>query len=189
MAMRSIMKDRPFWFVVVCLLLQPLSGVRADQSASAADAKRLCESMTAGHLDAIAARGTNGSDRFVAALFYPNAELLVISARYAAPQALQQLLDQKKYAEVYSILQTSPDVSDQVFFIDMMADGLSGDAREAADVMYEPGNKQTVFDESWRKEHRLGEREYLSKFETADALYATLLQTLTGIAKATTTSR
>jgi hypothetical protein len=182
------MKDRAFWFVVVSILLQPPFGVRAEQS-SAADAKRLCEAMAAGHLDAIAARGTNGSDRFVAALFYPNAELLVISARYAAPQALQQLLDQKKYAQVYSILQTSPDASDQVFFIDMMADGLSAEARDGADVMYEPGNKQTVFDESWRKEHRLGAREYLSKFETADTLYAALLKTLTGIAQATTTSR
>ena len=89
---------------------------------------------------------------------------------------------------MYSILQTSPDASDQVFFIDMMADGLSAEARDGADVMYQPGNKQTVFDESWRKEHRLGAR-YFSKFETADTLYAALLKTLTGIAQATTTSR
>lgn len=184
------MKQLTFCSLVLCLVLPPLSIAGAESSASEGDAKRLCGLMTAGHLDAIAAQDTNRSDHFVAALFYPNAELLVISARYAAPQALQQLLDHKKYSDVYAILQTSPDASDQVFFVDMMGDGLIAEPREGADVMYEPDNKKTVFDDSWRKQHGLGEREYRQKFETADTTYDALLKTLAGaLAQPMITSR
>jgi hypothetical protein len=159
----------------------------ADVASSASSAKKLTGLMAAGQLDAVAAHDASQPDRFVAALLYPNAELLVIAAKYDVPPALQLLLDQKKYRDVYGILQTSPGASEQVFFIDMLADGLSA---ESADVLYEPGNKQTVFDETWRKQHALGEHEYLAKFETADTLYTRLLQTLIdAVAPPLTTSR
>ena len=183
------MKDLTFWSLVVCLGLQPVSIVSAERPMSADDAKVLCDLMTGGHLDAIAARDTSHPERFVAALFYPHSELLVTSAQYGVPQALQQLLDHKKYSEVYAILQTSPDALDRVSFVDMMADGLSAGTREGADVMYEPGNKETVFAESWRKEHRLGEREYPAKYEIADALYGSMLKILIGALNAPTPSR
>lgn len=184
------MKPFAFWSLAACLVLQCHPLMAADASSSASDAKKLCDLLTAGHLDAIAARDASHPDRFVAALLYPNAELLVISAKYPTPQALQQLLDQKKYREVYGVLQTSPEASEQVFFIDMMADGLSAKSNETADVMYEPGNQQTVFGESWRKEHAMGAGEYQTKFEAADNLYKGLLETLVdAVAPSVTTSR
>ena len=136
--------------------------------------------MAAGHLDAIAAQDPGNPNHFVAALFYPNAQLLVVSAQFNAPQALQPLIASKSYRDVYADLQTAQGASNQVFFIDMKADGLSDGRGGAIDVMYEPGNKQTIFDEDWRKQHGLGEREYQEKYRAAEQMYESLLHTLTG---------
>jgi hypothetical protein len=173
------MKCVPFWPAVICLTLQPLVG-HAEESKSALAAKTLCERLTASHLDAVAVRDGKDPGRFIAALLYPNAELLVIAGRYKVPEALQPLVAQKKYHDVYAALQGTQDVSSQVFFIDMKADGLRQGPGEETDVMYESGNKQTVFDETWRKQHGLGDAAYREKFESADRLYASLLDALAG---------
>lgn len=155
--------------------------VGAEQSQSASQAKKLCELMTAAHLDAIAAQDPDNPSQFVAAMVYPT-QLLVISARYEHPEALQPLLEAKKYREIYSDLQSAAGFSNQVFFIDMQADGLSDGRGGSVDVMYEGGSKQTVFDDDWRKQHGIGEREFLDKYRAADTLYESLLKTLTGAA-------
>jgi hypothetical protein len=175
------MKQTRCWLLVACVAFVPLTA-RAEPPgtpSSSAQAKQLCQLMAAGHLDAIAAQDPGNANHFVAALFYPDAELLVISAQFNVPQVLQALIASKSYRDVYADLQTAQGASNQVFFIDMKADGLS-DGHGAIDVMYEPGNKQTIFDEDWRKQHGLGEREYQEKYRAAEQMYESLLQTLTG---------
>jgi hypothetical protein len=176
------MKQSGCWLLVACVAFVPLTA-RAEPPgapASSAQAKQLCQLMVAGHLDAIAAQDPGNPNHFVAALFYPDAELLVVSAQFNAPQVLQALIGSKSYRDVYADLQTAQGASNQVFFIDMKADGLSDGRAGAIDVMYEPGNTQTVFDEDWRKQHGLGEREYQEKYRAAEQMYESLLHTLTG---------
>ena len=174
------MKHGLFWPLVVCVALVPVS-VRAEPpSASASQAKQLGQLLTAGHLDAVAAQDPADPNHFVAALFYPDAQLLVISAKFNAPQVLQQLIASRSYHDVYADLQSAQGASNQVFFIDMRADGLSDGHGEGIDVMYEPGNKQTVFDEDWRKQHGLAQRDYQEKYQAAEHMYESLLKTLTG---------
>lgn len=173
------MKHTPFGLLVASIALVPFIA-RAEPPSSASQAKQLCEGLTAGHLDAIAAQDPVDPNHFVAALFYPDSQLLVISAQFNAPQVLQRLIDARSYRDVYADLQTAQGASNQVFFIDMRADGLTDGHGGGIDVMYEPGNKQTVFDEDWRKQHGLGEREYQEKYRSAEQTYESLLKTLTG---------
>jgi hypothetical protein len=174
------MKHGAFWPLVVCVALVPFPARAEPASASASQAKRLCQLLTAGHLDAVAAQDPGDPSHFVAALFYPDAQLFVISAKFNAPEVLQQLIASRSYRDVYADLQTAQGASNQVFFIDTRADGLSDGHGDAIDVMYEPGNKQTVFDEDWRKQHGLAEREFQEKYQAAEHMYESLLKTLTG---------
>jgi hypothetical protein len=176
------MKESRCWLLVACVAFVPLTA-RAEPpgaSSSSAQAKQLCQLMTAGHLDAIAAQDPGNANHFVAALFYPDAELLVVSAQFNVPQVLQALIASKSYRDVYADLTGAQGASNQVLFIDMKADGLSDGRAGGIDVMYEPGNKQTIFDEDWRKQHGLDEREYQEKYRAAEQMYESLLQTLTG---------
>jgi hypothetical protein len=165
--------------VVVGLVVLCMGGVdAAAPSESAAPAHALSLLMTRQHLDAIGARDPSAPDRFVAALYFAGSQLLVVAERYPAPAHLQELLEQRDYRQMYVDLQGSPDASDQVFFQDLQADGLSPDSRESADILYEHSTDQTIFDDGWRKQRNLGERDYLEKFRRADALYASLLKQL-----------
>jgi hypothetical protein len=174
------MKHSTFWLFIACVALIPVGARAEPPSASTSQAQQLCQLLTTGHLDAIAAQDPGDPNHFVAALFYPNAQLLVISAQFNAPQVLQQLIASKSYRDVYADLQSAQGASNQVFIIDMRADGLSDGHAGGVDVIYEPGNKQTVFDDDWRKQHGLGEREYQEKYHTAEQMYASFLKTLTG---------
>jgi hypothetical protein len=174
------MKHSALWLLAACVALVPFDARAEPPPASATQAKQLCELLTAGHLDAVAAQDPGDPNHFVAALFYPNAQLLVISAQFNAPQVLQGLIASRSYRDVYADLQGAQGASNQVLFIDMRADGLGDGHTGGVDVMYEPGNKQTVFDDDWRKQHGLGEREYEEKYHAAEHMYESLLKTLAG---------
>ena len=174
------MKHSALWSLVAGVVLCPLVARAEPPSASASQAKQLGELLTAGHLDSVAAQDPSDPNHFVAALFYPGAQLLVISAQFNAPQALQQLIASRSYRDVYVDLQGAQGATNQVLFIDMRADGLGDGHSGGIDVMYEPGNKQTVFDDGWRKQQGLDEREYQEKYHSAEHVYESLLKTLTG---------
>lgn len=149
--------------------------VSAARSHSAPLARSLSGLMAARHLDAVAVQDPSDGNRFIAALFYPGSELLVIAERYPAPAHLQELLQRKDYRQTYVELQGTPDPESQVFFQDLEADGLSADG---GDVFYERVNQQTIFGDTWRRAHNLAERDYLDTYQRADALYASLLRLL-----------
>src|SRR5688500_12715476 len=77
-------------------------------SRSATLAKQLTVALKDQQLEAFAAPHPDEPDRFVAALFFPNAQLLVVSARYAAPELLQARMTHKQYRDVYLDLSASP---------------------------------------------------------------------------------
>jgi hypothetical protein len=144
---------------------------------SATLAKQLTTALTEQRLEAIAAQDPAAPDRFVAALFFPNAQLLVISARYASPALLQARLIHKQYRDVYLDLQASPVPNSSVFIQDMNADGLSFSRDQTPDLLYNGNAAPTIFDGDWRK-HNLSEKEYEQQVAAADERYSRLLEIL-----------
>lgn len=156
-----------------------LAGPAGEPSRSAAAAKQLTDALTAHKLDAIAARDPDEADRFVAALFYPGAQLLVVSARYSVPAALDAKLAQEKYHDVYLDLQSSSLANTGVFYQDLKADGLCAGRDQPADILYAGNAAPKVFDADWEK-HKMSQKSYEEQYAAADRQYARMLQILLG---------
>jgi hypothetical protein len=150
------------------------AGLAAQQSQSAPPAKELSSLLTQRKLDCIATRDPVEQDRFTAALFFPGAQLLVVSARYAAPSLLAEKLSKQQCRDIYADLQGAPIVESKLFFQDLGADGLHAGG-ENVDVLYEKGVTQTIFDGRKRK---LSDTVYADKFTEADARYSRFLTSL-----------
>lgn len=149
----------------------------AADSASAPLAAQLAAAMVSHKLDAIAARDPQAADHYVAALVFPGSQLLVVAAPYPAAGALDALIEQRLYRDVYSTLQQSSVTKGKVFFQDIGADGLAADSNASVDLMYEEVTKRMVFDGEWKKQ-KISQAEYQKRFAAADKRYAHLLATL-----------
>jgi hypothetical protein len=159
-------------FVVAAGRSRPLA---ADSSELA---KQLTAMVVAQHRDAVAAPDPDAADRFVAALVFPNAQLLVISATYAAPVLLMQQIAAKDYKDVYLALQQSGRKDGSLFFQDMGADGLHPESA-TVDVLYENNGDPFLFDRAHRP-RGLSDAAYQQKLTSADAQYSRLLTLLLG---------
>jgi hypothetical protein len=146
-------------------------------SRSATLAKQLTAALTEQRLEAIAAQHPDEPDRFVAALFFPNTQLLVVSARYASPALLQTRLTHKQYRDVYLDLQAAPVPNSSVFFQDMKADGLCSSRDQTPDFLYNGSAVPTIFDGDWGK-HKISEKDYEQQLTAADERYSRLLEIL-----------
>jgi hypothetical protein len=114
------------------------------QGSSATLARSLATALQARQLDAFAAPIPGTQDEFAAALFYPGVLLLVVSARYPAPAALQAELTGGKYRDAYAALQGLAVPETKLFVQDMGADGLRVDDKQTPDVVYQEVVHQTV---------------------------------------------
>ena len=132
--------------LAVMALAGTVPGAGADGSKSAPIAHRLATVLAERHLDAIAAADPSSPDRFVAALLYPDVQLLVVGGRYAAPEAMRAQIAAHQDKDVYLALIGSSAPESRLFFQDLKADGLHAEAGGGVDVMYEHVDKQTVFD-------------------------------------------
>jgi hypothetical protein len=150
---------------------------------SAGLAKQLSAALVEHKLEAIAARDPDGADRFVAALYFPDSQLLVISGNYPSPSLLDEKLAQKNYREVYLDLGTTQPASTSMFVQDMQADGLCEGRDQMADILYE-GAVPTVFDGDSKK-HGLSEKAYQQRLADVDERYSRLLELLLMRMKAT----
>lgn len=170
--------------VIALLLAGCVAGLSARQpSASAAPAKELSALLDQRKLDSFAARTPDSEDRFVALLYFPKAQLLVVSARYAAPAQLRELILNHKYRDAYTTLSSAGERAGKFFVQDLGADGLpSAGKGEQVDVIYEEVTRQTILNGRWR-DQKLSETEYLARRDKADARYARLLTALIGALK------
>lgn len=165
-------------FIIVLLVGGIVSTARAQPASRTATlAKQLSVVLSGHHLDAIAAQDPEEPDRFVAALFYPNVQLLVVSARYAAPQLLEAKLSQKQYRDVYLDLSAAAVPNTTVLIQDMNADGLCSGRNQTADVVRNRDQPPAIFDADWKKQN-LSEEEYAQRLSAADELYSHLLEIL-----------
>jgi hypothetical protein len=135
----------------------------------------LVAAMDTRGIDAIAAPDPSDPGRFVAALVFPDVQLLLVSSRHESAAALAGQIAKRQFRDVYVALQTG--IADgRIFIHDMGCDGVRDDA-EDIDVFYEGAGRRTVFDGRWEAQE-LTEAAYLQKHQNADEHYARALTLL-----------
>jgi hypothetical protein len=155
----------------------------SQESKSAALAKELSAALDAAKLDSIAAKDPSKPDVFFGALYFPNIQLLVVSAQYAAPQALIDRIAKKDYRETYLDLSSASVPASRVFIEDLGANGLVAKPRDnEAPDSYDAGGKRTAFDGDWKKQ-QMSEDDYMKAFAAADERYSQVLAALLAQAK------
>ena len=168
---------------VALALLLGTAGVAIQGAKSPAAAKQLTQALDAAKLDAIAAADPAEPGSFVAALYIQGSQLLVVSAKYAAPTLLAAKLKTKEYRDIYMDLSAASVAGSKLFIIDSDCNGLAakpgGD--DAADS-WEAGTQQVIFNGDWEKA-KMTEEAYGKMFADADDRYAKLLALLTAQAK------
>ena len=171
---------RAIWLacLAVVFVLAPSRSSGAQDSESSRVAKQLVAALDAAKADSIAAKDSTRAGTYIAALYFPGTQLLVISAQYAAPALLDQKLAKKDYRDVYLDLYGAPMPGTKVFIEDFGVDGFKAkpDTDTAPDG-YETGGKRMAFDGNW-KEQKLSESEYQQAFTAADGAYAKMLTAL-----------
>jgi len=190
------MKRLIFVFLTGLLVAAAFALVRAqplDQAAqaseSAAPAAAVKELFAQLKLDSIAAKDPEEPGRYVAALNIPDAQLLVISAPYAVPAAMDKLIADGKYMDAYQNLQAVVSHKGHFFVIDMANDGLKrvNDPDQAFDSVSVDGGTPIQFDGKFA-DQKLTEADYSAKFRADDERYARILKILaTELRKKTTT--
>jgi hypothetical protein len=170
--------------LALCIVGVSVGTASAEDSKSAAAAKELVQALDAAKLEAIATTDAANPGVFVAALYIPGTQLLVVSAKYSAPPLLVDRINAKDYQAVYVDLQSASVRGSKVFIMDQGADGLapklSGDS-SAADS-FDEGDKSMSFDGDWKKA-KISEADYTKAFAAADDRYAKMLSMLVAQAR------
>jgi hypothetical protein len=162
--------------LLVTALLAAAAPRGPSEPRSPALAKQLVSLMGARSLTTIAAKVPDSADRFVAAMAFPEVQLLVVAARYPTPALVQEQVAAKQFADVYAELQAAPIREGKLFFQDLGCDGIAG-LGENVDVMYEDAKEQTLFDGNWKRPG-LTKAAYDQKVSAADEQYSRLLEIL-----------
>lgn len=149
----------------------------AQESKSATLATELAKLLDSRKLDSIAARGA-APDEYVGCLYFPGSQLLVVGAKYSAPERMQQLLAAKNYRDIYIDLNSASVPQTKVFVSDLGANGLRFD-REGSQPWdtVDLGGKSYSFDGDWGKA-KISRDEYTKAYQTTDDQYARMLEAL-----------
>ena len=162
---------------VVVLLLLPATAY-TQESKSAPLAKQLAAALDAAKLDCIAAKDPSAPDVFVAALYFPGVQLLVVSGKYTVPQLLVDRLAKKEYRDTYLDLNGAAVPASKIFLEDPGADGVKAKREEnQAFDSYEAEGKRTMFNSDW-KAQKISEQDYMKAFASADDRYTQILTAL-----------
>ncbi len=185
MAKNSVVRARAAAWIALPLSAALLTAVMATaQEAKSADlVKQLTQVLDQKKLDSIAAADPQSPGTFVAALYFSGSQLLMVSAKYAAPTLLVDKIAKKDYREVYLDLSSASVAGSKLFVIDTNADGLNpkpGDDQPFDTA--ERGNAQYSFDGNWKKA-KMTEADYMKAFAEVDGAYAHALTLLTAQAK------
>jgi hypothetical protein len=180
-------RTRAFFAAAVALFvgtLGPWHSVLAKQSArSAGAAKELTAALDAKKLESIAAADPSDPSSFVAALYLAGSQLLVVSAKYAAPSLLVAKIKSKDYRDVYMDLSSASVAGSKVFIIDQNCDGLvPKPGGENAPDSWEADKQSVSFDGEWRKA-KMSEDDYMKVYAQADERYTKIIALLTAQAK------
>src|SRR5207248_1409869 len=137
--------------LIALLALSLAAPASAQDSKSAALARQLAAALDAAKLDSIAAKDPSAPDVFVAALYFQGAQMLVVSAKYTAPQLLTDRLVKKEYRDVYIDLNSASVPASKIFIQDALADGLrTKNADNQAADSYEAAGTTVLFNGDWK---------------------------------------
>jgi hypothetical protein len=168
---------------LVALICVSSAVVSAQEPKSAPLAKQLAAALDAGKLDSIAAKDPSAPDAFVAALYFPGLQLLVISGKYSVPQLLTDRVGRKEYRDVYLDLNGASIADTKVFIEDPGADGIRAKREEnQAFDQCEISGKRTMFNGDW-KAQKMSEQDYMKAYTAADDRYSQILAALLAQAK------
>ena len=171
---------------VVAFALVTLRAEEPSQSAvPAASIKALFEQLK---MDSIAARDPEEPGRYIAALYIQDSQLLVITAPYSVPAALDRLIASGSYRDAYLNLQAVKEHRGHFFVVDSLADGLKKvpEVDQPFDSTTIDGAVMVMFDGKWDAQ-KLNEAAYNSMFAKDDARYARMLIILANELKKKTT--
>ncbi len=166
----------------------PLGGEEPSQSAApAATVRALLEQLK---LDTIATRDPEEPGRYIAAIYIQDSQqLLVVSAPYTVPAALDRLMAAGNYMEAYMNLQAVDDHKGHYFVVDSLADGLRKvpEVDQPFDSTTIDGAVLVMFDGKWDAQ-KLTESGYNEMFAKDDARYARMLTILANELRKKTTA-
>lgn len=165
-------------FLATALVLALAPASTAQEGKSVALAKQLGAALDAAKLDSVAAKDPAAADTFIAALYFPGAQLLVVSAKYSAPQLLDARLSKKEFRDTYIDLSSASIPESKLFVQDAGADGIHAKREEgqAFDIVDTAG-KPMMFDGDWKKQ-KMSEQDYMKAFTTTDDRYSEMLTAL-----------
>jgi len=176
--------------LAIFLAMIPVAPQAAEEtSQSAAPAASVTALLERLKLDAIVARDPEVPGHYVAALYIQGSQLLVLSAPYAVPAALDKMIAEGKFMDAYQSIQGVASHKGHFFVIDMQGDGLKRacEPDQPFDSTTMDGGTPISFDGKWEPQ-KLTEREYNLQFGKDDARYARMLQLLAReLGKKTTT--
>ena len=146
----------------------------ADEAGSASLAAELSRIMTEQQLGAAANKDTRDDDRFVAALAFPG-QLLVVSARYAAPLIIQKKITDGQLRDVYIDLNAASIADTKTQITDAGANGLRA-ADEVVDVIDQGAGMLRLDDNPGGQD--LSRTEYEDAVADAEVHYSRMLRAL-----------
>jgi len=152
-----------------------------QESKSAPLARQLSQLLDASKLETIAAADP-ASGSFVAALYIPGTQLLVVSGKFQSPEFGTNRLEKKEYRELYMDLMGGAVPGSRLVASDVKCDGLAFKPHrdDPADT-WENGDKMHSFDGA--KKAKLSDEVYAQAYQEADTQYARILELLLAQAK------
>jgi hypothetical protein len=164
--------------VVLAVVILAPAAARAQDVKSPDLVKQLTTLLDQKKIDAIATPDGQTPGAYIAALYFPGTQLLVVSAKYSAPAMLQELIARKDYRAVYAELTSASVPGSKMFVNDVYANGLAvkPSGTNPPDSI-ESATTQATFDGGWKKA-KIAEADYLKSFSDADAAYTRVLQAL-----------
>lgn len=166
--------------VVVCLALAASThAVWAQTGRSVDAAAALVSLMEPRRLATFAAADPAEPGRFVAAMYFPGTQLLVVSARYPVPVLLEQRLHEGQFQQAYMDLQCGRGTEGQWFVQDLKANGLlaTREPGEPFDLVDRGGTAYVALDGDWARQGLTAD-EYRYRYATADEAYTRMLTVL-----------
>lgn len=162
-------------FLVAGLLFVPAAAF-PQESKSAALATELTRLLDQMKLESIAAQ--QSADSYVGALYFPGAQLLVVSGKFTGAARMKDLLGKKDYREVYMDLSSATEQKSRLFIMDLGANGLRFKREDnmpfdTADV----AGRSVSFDGDWGRA-KISEDDYRKTYSSTDEQYSQMLQAL-----------
>jgi hypothetical protein len=147
-----------------------------QESKSAPLARQLTQLLDASKAVSIGAADPSG-EGFVAALYIPGTQLLVVAGKFQTPDIGAYRIEKKEYRELYMDLMGGAVAGSRRVASDVSCDGFAfKPERDIPADSWEQANKTQAFEGS--KKAKLSDELYAKAYEEADSQYARILELL-----------